>query len=583
MKNTRFPSIFTACQEYYPMITPNTKVVAAYVRISDPNREGESEIQSQKQAIREFCEKHGYTLPEEYIFEEAISAYQLPYKKRPELMKLLAAAKRGEFKIVIVYKLSRIARTVGEMGLILGLFEIDYQVEVISVLDPPNQTKQERAVGRALHGILSEMEHDNIVEATMRGRRDRVKLEKRMLGTGRPSFGFTWADKTRSQYAYYDDIYCTDIDGKKWSEHAVADMFLHELLKGIPLRTVQRYLNDHGITTRSGKRWYKGTLYHMALNPAYAGIAIGFRWEKKEGAKSMKLRAEEGTILLPEGTIPPMITVAEREKILRQFEINKETSARNSKFPEVGMMKGRVRCGTCGRSCYITHPVVRGKPTFSYKCRPQDQVQKHRMPTILVKLVDKAAWEVALTHIKTPQLVLDRVEQIMNTQLDQEHIDRLNLSLLDVTQRLKKLMEFALDATDEDMLAMAKEKRLHLEKEKRDIERLLLLNVQDKEKEERVRLELTKFAQWCDSVRPFLQDPEYEISIQEKRQAVAILGITATIYPSDHDPRYLVELAPTYIIEALVESGFQAQLASAQVELSCSHEVLLPIDSFQPV
>src|SRR5579884_965650 len=90
-----------------------------------------------------------------HLFEEAISAYSLPYKKRPELMRLLAAARRGEFKTVIVYKLSRIARTAGEMGLILGLFEIDYQVEVISVLDFPNQTKQERVIGRALHGGFS--------------------------------------------------------------------------------------------------------------------------------------------------------------------------------------------------------------------------------------------------------------------------------------------------------------------------------------------------------------------------------------------------------------------------------------------
>ena len=235
------------------MMNVSSKVVAAYVRISDPNRDGESEIQSQKQGIRDYCEKHGYILPEDYIFEEAITAYQLPYKKRPQLMKLLVAAKRGEFKTVIVYKLSRIARTVGEMGLILGLFEIDYQVEVISVLDPPNQTKQERAVGRALHGILSEMEHDNIVEATMRGKRDRVRLEQRMLGTARPCFGFTWEDSTRSRYAYSTDVYCTDVNGKQWSEYEVADFFLHELLRGVPIRAVQKHLNNNGIVTRNGK------------------------------------------------------------------------------------------------------------------------------------------------------------------------------------------------------------------------------------------------------------------------------------------------------------------------------------------
>ena len=304
----------------------------------------------------------------------------------------------------------------------------------------------------------------------------------------------------------------------------------------------------------------------MAVNPAYAGIAIGFRWERKPGYKSMQLRAEADTIPLPDGTIPPIITPAEREQILRQFELNKQTSERNSKFPEVGIMKGRVKCGTCGKSCHISHPVIRGNRIFSYQCRFMDSLVKHTAPTVLVNLVDDAAWALAVEHIKNPQLILERVEQIMNTQLEPEHIERLNAQLLDVTERLKKLMEFVLEATDEDVITMVKEKRQQLEKEKRDIERLLLINLQDKEKEEHVRLELEKFVGWCDTIRPFVDDPDYEITIQEKRQAVAILGIVATIHPSDHKPRYKVEIAPTYIMAALEESGFvQAPVSKGEV------------------
>lgn len=39
-------SIIAACEEYYPMLSVSSKVVAAYVRISDLNRDGESEVQS---------------------------------------------------------------------------------------------------------------------------------------------------------------------------------------------------------------------------------------------------------------------------------------------------------------------------------------------------------------------------------------------------------------------------------------------------------------------------------------------------------------------------------------------------------
>ncbi len=116
------------------------------------------------------------------------------------------------------------------------------------------------------------------------------------------------------------------------------------------------------------------------------------------------------------------------------------------------------------------------------------------------------------------------------------------------------------------MITMAKEKRQQLEREKRDIERLLLVNLQDKEKEEHIRNELEKFIAWSDSVRPFLDDPGYEISVREKRQALSILGITATIYPHNHDPRYTVDVGPTYIMQALVDSGYKPQIA-AHIEL----------------
>lgn len=191
-----------------------------------------------------------------------------------------------------------------------------------------------------------------------------------------------------------------------------------------------RHLNENGILTRGGKAWHKGTLRNMSVKPAYAGIAIGFRWERKPGAKSMTLRAEEDTILLPEGTIPPIITPAERDQILRQFELNKQASQCNSKYPDVGIMKGRVKCGTCGKSCYICHPTIRGKEVFSYQCRYMDSLVKHTTPTVVVHLLDDAAWALATEHIKNPQLILDRVEQIMSSQLDQEHIDRLNAQLV---------------------------------------------------------------------------------------------------------------------------------------------------------
>jgi site-specific DNA recombinase len=562
-----YSSMLAACEEYYPMPRSTQKIVAAYVRISDPNREGESEIQSQKHACREYSEKNNLYLPEEYLFEEAVSAYNLPYKRRPELMRLLQAAKRGEFQAVIVVKLSRLARTSAEMQLIIGILEIDYGIEVISVTDPVYQTKQEKSIARALHGIVAELEHDNIVESTTRGKLDRVRLGQRLLGTANPCFGFTWKDKTRSAYVHNTEIYCTDVDGVSWSEYEVAKYILTNIRDGWPIRRMMKYLNSKGIPTRRGCKWHKGAIYQMATNPAYYGKAIAFRWQRKDGKKSMKLRDESETILLPEGTIEPIITEEDFNLIQRQFEFNKLNAQRNSKHPEVGLMRSLVTCGICHRSCQVSHPTIRGHVRYSYQCRYADQREKHTAPTVSIHLVDEEAWKLAVSYIKDPDLLMDQVRGIVEKSTDEVHIERLKSDLEKVKEQLAKLVEFALDATDKDMMDMLREKRKKLEKDKRNIERLLEMEEGDIEQERAIQQEIDKFIAWCDTVRPFIDDSEYHPTYDEKRKAILILGIRAIIYPSDHETRFELTTSPKGIVELLVEFGY---LSISTLPIACT-------------
>ncbi len=76
-----------ASEEIYPM--RKHLIYAAYVRESDPSLENSATIESQKQAIREYCQKEGYELSEDLIYADALSSTKLPYRKRPQLMRAL--------------------------------------------------------------------------------------------------------------------------------------------------------------------------------------------------------------------------------------------------------------------------------------------------------------------------------------------------------------------------------------------------------------------------------------------------------------------------------------------------------------
>ena len=74
------------------------------------------------------------------------------------------------------------------------------------------------------------------------------------------------------------------------------------------------------------------------------------------------------------------------------------------------------------------------------------------------------------------------------------------------------------------------------------------------EKRQKVDKAIGDFLQWCEGARPFIDDPDYTPSYTEKRRALVMLGITGKLYPADYKDRFVLDLAPPSIMEALIAS-----------------------------
>ena len=86
------------------------KIAAAYIRVST---EGQDEYSpdSQIKLCKDYAEKNGYLLPEQYIFyDDGISAKTA--KKRIQFNRMIALAKDKSrpFSAILVWKYSRFAR-----------------------------------------------------------------------------------------------------------------------------------------------------------------------------------------------------------------------------------------------------------------------------------------------------------------------------------------------------------------------------------------------------------------------------------------------------------------------------------------
>ncbi len=533
-------------------------IYAAYVRESDPSLEHSTTIESQKQAVRDYCAKEGYELSEDLIYADALSSTKLPYRKRPQVMNALGDA-GTIFHVLIVNEYGRLARKQTEQAVLLELFK-EKGVEVLSCTEKFDDTPTGNFM-RAAYAFNSEVEALKIAERTYRGKIHRAKLGKRLLGMGKPGYGYMWADATKSAYAINCAIFYVDPDGTQWSEYKVVVFIFDRLDEGWSLRKVRNYLLEKGIPTRNGKPvWGRQTIHQIASCPNYTGKAVAFRWQKVEGKKHMVIRPEEEQISLPDGTIPAIVSLEQFERVKKQFERNKQDSVRNTKWPETGLLKyGLAKCAICGRNMQLGHVVPGGTTFHSYQCWDIGTEGKRCRVRLRIDSVDAEAWIMAIEHIRNPHLVIERANQIVALRREQDDGKTIRQSLLETRKKINNLVLLAEDATDIDELENIRGRISDLQKKKRDLERMLVDIENEEEQQRKVTKAIEDFLRWCDKVRPFIDDPDYIPSYADMRRAVVLLGITATIHPAGSKDRFTLDLAPPSIMETLIVSQFSGE------------------------
>ena len=91
--------------------------VAIYARISTDNLG--QDVDRQLHEVREYCQRMGYEIVEEYV-DEGISGAT---RSRPELDRMLKDAISRKFELVATLELSRLGRSVNNMCEIADLFK----------------------------------------------------------------------------------------------------------------------------------------------------------------------------------------------------------------------------------------------------------------------------------------------------------------------------------------------------------------------------------------------------------------------------------------------------------------------------
>jgi site-specific DNA recombinase len=140
--------------------------VALYLRVSSEEQRDAGTIQTQDEASRLHAGRTGFEIVETYA-DDGVSGV-IPLHEREAGARLLAAAKRGKFDTVLVYKLDRLGRTQ------LGILDAADRLERMGVALRSATEHYETATpqGRLMFqmlGSFAEFEKSNINERTRDG------------------------------------------------------------------------------------------------------------------------------------------------------------------------------------------------------------------------------------------------------------------------------------------------------------------------------------------------------------------------------------------------------------------------------
>ncbi len=310
-------------------MTNTIKFAAAYIRVSS-DRQDEYSPDSQLKLIREYAEREGYYVPDEFVFyDDGISARSA--KKRTEFNRMIAMAKEKDspFQAILVWKFSRFARNREESMVFKNLLR-KRGIKVLSVSEPI----PEDHYGTLLESIIEWYDEFYSINLGVEVRRGMTEKASRGEPTCAPAFGYIIEDKK-----YYPDRASGAAD-------IVVEIF-ERFASGEGMRTIALSLNSRGILTKFGNKWEARGIEYVLNNPVYIGK---IRWSL-DGTQQVHNRNFSGeNILVADGDHESLISVELWERVQKRLQELKRIYPKHARreIKTDYMLKGLIRCSNCG-------------------------------------------------------------------------------------------------------------------------------------------------------------------------------------------------------------------------------------------
>ena len=402
-----------------------------YARYSSDNQREES-IEGQLRECMAFAERKGYTVIKSYA-DRAISGKRAD--NRPEFQQMISDSARGEFDVIIVWKIDRFSRDKYDSVIYKSKLNKN-GVSVISATEPIDNSPEGKLMESIFEGF-SEYYVKDLELKTSRG-----MTENAIKGTfngGNVTFGYAIDNDKR----FKKDPVTAPI---------VTDIF-ERYADGEPIRSIVDELNGKGITN-NGKKFTYHFINWLLKNRRYLG-EYTFREVVNTEA------------------IPPLVSAEIFEKCQKRLSANKHKSASFRKVAEKYLLTGKVFCGHCGDTMSGISGRGRTNNTYRYYQCMNSKRKRCAKKTITKDVLENAVLMLTMQMFNNKALI----KRICDTCYEMQSTESTQLPAL--KKQLKQ------NKKEIDNIMKAVKAGLVTKSTKAELERL-------EEEQERIEIEIAK-------------------------------------------------------------------------------------------
>lgn len=314
---------------------------AIYIRVSSTEQalEGYS-LPAQESLLKTYAETYGHTIFKVYD-DPGISGKNI--EDRPGLQRLLADAQKGKFELVLIWKLSRLSRSLIDLLQVVELFK-QHNISLVSHSEHFDTSTPIGKMLLQLLGSIAEFERNTLIENVRMGMNQRF-----VSGLSKSSFPFGYIHTEDKKIA---------LDPEK---AALVKEVFNRFTSGSKITELVDFLNASGYKNRVGRPWRYEVVLKMLQNEFYLGYVTSGRKDLKASTFEKK-----------EGVHDPVIDQLTFDLV--QEKINTAKKMSYVRRPDANQLfSGIVVCPVCGYPLYYVESYRRyndGKKYLTpvYRC-----------------------------------------------------------------------------------------------------------------------------------------------------------------------------------------------------------------------